>query len=84
MTTDPGDLVFDPTCGSGTTAYVAEQWGRRWITCDSSRVSLTIARQRLLTSSFEYYRIDDSKENQDAKVIRDKGVITILMILEGK
>ena len=50
MTTDPGDLVLDPTCGSGTTAYVAEQWGRRWITIDSSRVALAIARQRLLTS----------------------------------
>ncbi|MBI2724544.1 MAG: site-specific DNA-methyltransferase, partial [Chloroflexi bacterium] len=55
MTTDPGDLVLDPTCGSGTTAYVAEQWGRRWITCDSSRVALSIARQRLLTASFPYY-----------------------------
>jgi adenine-specific DNA-methyltransferase len=44
MTTDPGDLVFDPTCGSGTTAYVAEQWGRRWITCDTSRVAITLAK----------------------------------------
>ena len=52
MTTDPGDLVFDPTCGSGTTAYVAEQWGRRWITTDTSRVALAIARQRLLMSTF--------------------------------
>jgi DNA methylase len=49
MTTDPGDLVFDPTCGSGTTAYAAEQWGRRWITCDTSRVALALARQRLMT-----------------------------------
>ena len=57
MTTDPGDLVFDPTCGSGTTAYVAEQWGRRWITCDTSRVSLTLAKQRLLTASFDYYEL---------------------------
>lgn len=57
MTTDPGDLVFDPTCGSGTTAYVAEQWGRRWITCDTSRVSLSLARQRLLTATFPYYRL---------------------------
>jgi adenine-specific DNA-methyltransferase len=56
MTTDPGDLVFDPTCGSGTTAYVAEQWGRRWITCDTSRVALSIARQRLLTAKFDYYK----------------------------
>src|SRR5262249_42606570 len=57
MTTDPGDLVFDPTCGSGTTAYVAEQWGRRWITTDTSRVALAIARQRLLTSKFDYYKL---------------------------
>ncbi|MCY3972875.1 MAG: site-specific DNA-methyltransferase [Candidatus Dadabacteria bacterium] len=57
MTTDPGDLVFDPTCGSGTTAYVAEQWGRRWITCDTSRVALTLAKQRLMTSTFDYYKL---------------------------
>ncbi len=55
MTTDPGDLVLDPTCGSGTTAYVAEQWGRRWITIDTSRVALALARQRLLTAKFDYY-----------------------------
>ncbi len=57
MTTDPGDLVFDPTCGSGTTAYIAEQWGRRWITCDTSRVSITLAKQRLMTSIFDYYEL---------------------------
>jgi adenine-specific DNA-methyltransferase len=57
MTTDPGDLVLDPTCGSGTTAYVAEQWGRRWITTDTSRVAIAIARQRLLTSKFDYYEL---------------------------
>jgi adenine-specific DNA-methyltransferase len=57
MSTDPGDLVLDPTCGSGTTAAVAEQWGRRWITIDTSRIALSIARQRLLTSRFDYYRI---------------------------
>ena len=61
MTTVPGDLVFDPTCGSGTTAYVAEQWGRRWITCDTSRVPLALARQRLLTSTFPYYELKDPK-----------------------
>jgi adenine-specific DNA-methyltransferase len=55
MTTDPGDLVLDPTCGSGTTAYVAEQWGRRWISIDSSRVALAIARQRLMTARYDYY-----------------------------
>ena len=57
MTTDPGDLVFDPTCGSGTTAWVAEQWGRRWITCDTSRVAVAIARQRLMTANFDYYKL---------------------------
>ncbi len=55
MTTDPGDLVLDPTCGSGTTAYVAEQWGRRWITCDPSRVAATLAKQRLMSADFDYY-----------------------------
>ena len=57
MTTDPGDLVFDPTCGSGTAAYVAEQWGRRWITCDTSRVAVTLAKQRLMTALFDYYQL---------------------------
>ncbi len=57
MTTDPGDLVLDPTCGSGTTAYVAEQWGRRWITIDTSRVAIAIARQRLLTARFDRFRV---------------------------
>ncbi|MEI7646499.1 MAG: DNA methyltransferase [Chloroflexales bacterium] len=57
MTTDPGDLVFDATCGSGTTAYVAEQWGRRWITCDTSRVALALARQRIMTTTFPYYKL---------------------------
>ena len=60
MTTDPGDLVLDPTCGSGTTAYVAEQWGRRWITCDTSRVALTLARTRLMGAKFPYYLLADS------------------------
>ena len=57
MTTGPGDLVFDPTCGSGTTAYVAEQWGRRWITCDTSRVAVSLAKQRLMTALFDYYQL---------------------------
>src|SRR5205823_4736568 len=56
MTTDPGDLVFDPTCGSGTTAYCAEKLGRRWITCDSSRVSINLSRRRLVASLFDQYR----------------------------
>ena len=59
MTTDPGDLVLDPTCGSGTTAYVAEQWGRRWITIDTSRVPMALARQRLLTATFDYYDLKE-------------------------
>ena len=62
MTTDPGDLVLDPTCGSGTTAYVAEQWGRRWITIDTSRVSIALARTRLMAARFPYYLLDDSIE----------------------
>ena len=62
MTTDPGDLVVDPTCGSGTTAYLAEQWGRRWITIDTSRISLALARTRLMSAQFPYYLLSDSAE----------------------
>ncbi len=62
MTTDPGDLVLDPTCGSGTTAYVAEQWGRRWITIDTSRVALALARTRLMSAKYPYYLLSDSQE----------------------
>ncbi len=62
MTTDPGDLVLDPTCGSGTTAYVAEQWGRRWITIDTSRVALALARTRLMAAKYPYYLLSDSSE----------------------
>jgi adenine-specific DNA-methyltransferase len=62
MTTDPGDLVLDPTCGSGTTAYVAEQWGRRWITCDTSRVALALARTRMMSAKYPYYLLADSPE----------------------
>ena len=58
----PGDLVFDPTCGSGTTAFVAEQWGRRWITCDTSRVALALARTRLMAAKYPYYLLADSPE----------------------
>ncbi len=60
MTTSPGDLVLDPTCGGGSTAYVAEQWGRRWITCDTSRVPLALTRQRLLTATFPWYQLKES------------------------
>ena len=62
MSTSPGDLVLDPTCGSGTTAYVAEGWGRRWITIDTSRVAVALARQRLLTGSFDYYELKDESK----------------------
>ncbi len=62
MTTDPGDLVFDPTCGSGTTAFVAERWGRRWIACDTSRVALAVARQRLMTANFDWYELAHADE----------------------
>jgi adenine-specific DNA-methyltransferase len=62
MTTDPGDLVLDPTCGSGTTAYVAEQWGRRWITCDTSRVATALAKQRLMTALYDYYELAHPEE----------------------
>jgi len=73
MTTDPGDLVLDPTCGSGTTAYVAEQWGRRWITIDTSRVALTLARTRLMAGRFPYYYLADdnpqiSQMNTDEEI----------------
>ena len=64
MTTDPGDLVLDPTCGAGTTAYVAEQWGRRWITIDTSRVALALARARIMGGRFPYYVLADSSEGQ--------------------
>jgi len=62
MTTDPGDLVFDPTCGSGTTAYVAEQWGRRWITVDTSRIALNVAKTRLMTACYPFYRLHDEQD----------------------
>ena len=81
MTTDPGDLVLDPTCGSGTTAYVAEQWGRRWITIDTSRVALALARQRLITAKFDYYQLrpvneEDLRRNPNGAWLKDgSGVI---------
>src|SRR6202030_2871177 len=62
MTTDPGDLVLDPTCGSGTTAHVAEQWGRRWVTVDTSRVALALARTRLMGAKYPYYLLAASTE----------------------
>lgn len=72
MTTDPGDLVLDPTCGSGTTAHVAEQWGRRWITIDTSRVALALARARIMGAKYPWYLLKDSPEGQkkEAEVTR--------------
>ena len=64
MATDPGDLVLDPTCGSGTTATVAEQWGRRWITIDTSRVALALARARIMGARYPFYLLADSREGQ--------------------
>jgi adenine-specific DNA-methyltransferase len=84
MTTDPGDLVLDPTCGSGTTAFVAEQWGRRWITCDSSRVALALAKHRLMTAEFDFYKLrelnaEDADRNPNGEWIAEldpKGKLT--------
>jgi adenine-specific DNA-methyltransferase len=78
MTTDPGDLVLDPTCGSGTTTLVAEQWGRRWITCDTSRVALAVARQRLMTARLPFYRLrelsaEDLARNKNGTWIAEIG-----------
>jgi adenine-specific DNA-methyltransferase len=72
MTSDPGDLVLDPTCGSGTTAYVAEQWGRRWITIDTSRVALALARSRIMGARYPYYLLADSKDGaeKEAEITR--------------
>ena len=67
MTTDPGDLVLDPTCGSGTTAYVAEGWGRRWITIDTSRVALALARARIMGARYDYYLLSDSREGNSRR-----------------
>ena len=78
MTTEPGDLVLDPTCGSGTTAYVAEQWGRRWITIDTSRVALAIARARIMGARYPYYLLADSQEGQ-----RKEAEITRKPVLES-
>jgi adenine-specific DNA-methyltransferase len=77
MTTDPGDIVLDPTCGSGTTAYIAEQWGRRWITIDTSRVALALARTRLMAARFPYYLLADSPEGlrKEAELAR-RNVLT--------
>jgi adenine-specific DNA-methyltransferase len=77
MATDPGDLILDPTCGSGTTAYVAEQWGRRWITIDTSRVALALARARLMGARYPYYFLADSPEGQKKEAEITKTEISI-------
>ena len=69
MTTDPGDLVLDPTCGSGATAYMSEQWGRRWITIDTSRVALALARTRLMSAKYPYYLLTDSQAGMDKETV---------------
>lgn len=85
MTTDPGDLVIDPTCGSGTTAYVAEQFGRRWITIDTSRVALSIARERILTSTYPYYQLRDSSRDVDGGFVYETlPRITLRSITRGQ
>ena len=78
MTTDPGDLILDPTCGSGTAAYVAEQWGRRWITIDTSRVALALARARVMGARYPYYLLSDSAEGKEkeADITRTKPLLT--------
>ncbi len=81
MTTDPGDLVLDPTCGSGTTAYVAEQWGRRWITIDTSRVAIALARTRLMAARFPYFLLADSYEGH--KKERELNPLTLGEATEG-
>ena len=81
MTTDPGDLVFDPTCGSGTTAYCAEKWGRRWITCDTSRVALAITRQRLMTAKYDYYELADAERGPAGGFIYETAPHIMLRII---
>src|SRR5206468_4890150 len=83
MTTDPGDLVLDPTCGSGTTAYVAEQWGRRWITIDTSRIALNIAKTRLMTATFPFYTLYDSEGGQKAALEKGRGGTPVPPVAEG-
>ena len=77
MTTDPGDLVLDPTCGSGTTAHVAEQWGRRWITIDTSRVALALARARLMTAQYTYYFL------KDLEVQKEKPKFPVICLIQS-
>ncbi len=80
MCTDPGDLVLDPTCGSGTTAFVAEKWGRRWITTDTSRVAVAVARQRLMAARFPYYKVNDSHDIRSGFVLERVRHVTLRSI----
>ncbi|HXI72381.1 MAG TPA: site-specific DNA-methyltransferase [Verrucomicrobiae bacterium] len=84
MTTDPGDLVLDPTCGSGTTAFVAEQWGRRWITCDSSRVALALAKHRLMTAKFDYHQLRPLNAEDVARNPKGTWLIDPMGSIQGK
>lgn len=84
MTTDPGDIVLDPTCGSGTTAFVAEQWGRRWITTDTSRVALALARTRLMTARFPYFKLKEDKNISGGFEYRMVPHITLKSIASGE
>ncbi len=85
MTTDPGDLILDPTCGGGTTAFVAEQQGRRWVTCDTSRVALAVARERLLTAMYPYYRLQDEARGVDGGFLyRTSTRISLGQIAKGE
>jgi len=77
MTTDPGDLVLDPTCGSGTTAYVAEQWGRRWITIDTSRIAINIAKTRLMTASYDYYKLKNDRDLTEGFIYKTVPHVTL-------
>lgn len=84
MTTDPGDIVFDPTCGSGTSAYVAEQWGRRWITTDTSRVALALARTRLMTARFPWYKLKEENNLRSGFEYRTVPHVTLKSIANGE
>ena len=85
MTTDPGDLVLDITSGSGTTAYVAEQWGRRWIACDTSRVAITLAKQRLMTATYDYYKLAQEAQGVDSGFIyKEVPHVTLKSIANGE
>lgn len=84
MTTDPGDIVLDPTCGSGSTAYVAEQWGRRWITTDTSRVALALARTRLMTAKFPYYKLKEEKNVSSGFEFKTVPHVTLRSLANGE